>query len=312
MEKLGIIGCGTMGHTIALMAAWARLPVTLHGINKSETERAQKGIMEKLSMLSRNGLLDKDKIEPIKNSISITHSIDEIAAVSSFIIEAIPENIDLKRNLFFDLDKLCGAEVILATNTSGLSTSAIAAGTSNPQRIIATHFWNPAHLIPLVEVGRGEKTNDETVRRAFDLLKYMKKKPIEVKKEVPGFVGNRLQFALLREAFYLLEQGVASKEDIDAAVTYGIGRRLSVTGPLVSADMGGLDVYLAITDYLFSDLSNSDRSSSSLHELVEHGKFGAKTGEGYYKWDSAFLEETNQRREKELIHFLKEDAEKYL
>lgn len=133
----------------------------------------------------------------------------------------------------------------------------------------------------------------------------MKKKPIEVKKEAPGFVGNRLQFALFREAQYILEQGIASKEDIDAAVTYGIGRRLPVTGPFLSADMGGLDVFSAIADYLFSDLSNAKTSSAALKKLVNDKKFGSKTGEGYYKWDHSFLEEMNQKREKELIHFLK-------
>ncbi|MEO6188306.1 MAG: 3-hydroxyacyl-CoA dehydrogenase NAD-binding domain-containing protein, partial [Ginsengibacter sp.] len=234
MEKLGIIGCGTMGHSIALAAAWAGLSVKLYGLDIAETERAQIAISDKLSTLSSNGLLGTDSIEHVERRINMTHSIDEIAAISSFIIEAIPENIYIKRDLFTYLDKECGPNVILATNTSGLSPSSIAAGTSNPERTVATHFWNPAHLVPLVEVIRGERTNDETVKRSFEMLRYMKKKPIEVKKEVPGFVGNRLQFALFREAQFLLEQGIASKEDIDAAVTYGIGRRLPVTGPLMS------------------------------------------------------------------------------
>ena len=305
MEKPGIIGCGTMGHAIALAVAWAGLPVILYGINSAETETAQSAILDKLKMLSGNGLFEPGTIELIKNRISTTHSIDEIAAVSSFLIECIPENLDLKANLFRYLDKICRQEVILATNTSGLSPTLIASGTLNPQRTVACHFWNPPHLIPLVEVIRGKSTNDQTVQRAFDLLHFMKKKPIEVKKEVPGFVGNRLQFALFREAQYILEQGIASKEDIDAAVTYGIGRRLPVTGPFVSADMSGLDVFSAIADYLFNDLSNANSSSPSLKKLVSDNKFGAKTGEGYYKWDHSFLQEMNQKREEELIHFLK-------
>lgn len=305
MEKPGIIGCGTMGHAIALSAAWAGSPVILHGIDSSETEKAQSAILDKLQMLSLNGLLEPGMIELIKNRITITHSIDEIAAASSFIIECIPENIDLKKNLFGYLDKVCGPGVILATNTSGLSPTLIASETLNPQRTVACHFWNPPHLVPLVEVIRGEKTSDQTVLRAIDLLKHMKKKPIEVKKEAPGFVGNRLQFALLREAQYILEQGIASKEDIDAAVTYGIGRRLPVTGPLISADMGGLDVFSAIADYLYNDLSNANSSSPGLKKLLDEKKFGAKSGEGYYKWDPTFLEEMNEKREKELIRFLK-------
>jgi 3-hydroxybutyryl-CoA dehydrogenase len=308
MEKLGIIGCGTMGHSIALAAAWAGLPVKLYGLNNLETESAQLAIADKLKVLSINALLGRDSIELVINRISITHSIDEIGTISSFIIEAIPENIEMKKNLFGYLDKVCGPSVVLATNTSGLSPSVIASSTSNPARVVATHFWNPAHLVPLVEVTRAEKTSEETIERSLNLLRCMNKKPIEVKKEVPGFVGNRLQFALLREAIYILEEGIASKEDIDAAVTYGIGRRLPVTGPLVSADMGGLDVFSAIADYLFNDLSNLNSSSASLKKLVEDKKFGAKTGEGYYKWDSLFLEEMNKKREKELIRFLKKDT----
>ena len=135
----------------------------------------------------------------------------------------------------------------------------------------------------------------------------MHKKPIEVKREVPGLVGNRLQFALFREAQYLLEEGIASKEDIDAAVTYSIGRRLPVTGPLLSADMGGLDVFAAISDYLFEDLSKSDRSFPTLTKLVEHKKLGSKTKRGYYEWDKDFSTKVNQAREKELIRHLKQD-----
>lgn len=170
-----------------------------------------------------------------------------------------------------------------------------------------THFWNPAHLIPLVEVVRGEKTGDEAVERSFQLLKQMKKKPIEVKKEIPGFVGNRLQYALFREAQYLLEEGIASKEDIDDAVTYGIGRRLPVSGPLMTADMGGLDVFSAISDYLFQHLSSAEESLPILKKLVEEQKLGDKSGEGYYKWDEDFSKQYNQKREEELIRFLKKD-----
>lgn len=164
------------------------------------------------------------------------------------------------------------------------------------KRFIITHFWNPAHLIPLVEVVRGEKTSDQTTERAFQLLKAFQKKTIEVKMEISGFIGNRLQYALFREAQFLLELGVATKEDIDAAVTYSIGRRLPITGPLQSADMGGLDVFSTISDYLFSDLSNAKESSPTLKKLVQEQKLGTKTGEGYYKWNTAFSDEVIQKR----------------
>ena len=307
MEKLAIIGCGTMGHSIAVSAAWAGITVQMYGINELELERACSGITSKLNVLFQNGLFSQKESKQIKDRIITSTSIDKVAKSSSFIIEAIPENIDLKKDLFLYLDKICKKKVILASNTSALSPTLIASVSANPERILVTHFWNPAHLVPLVEVVRGKKTNDETVKRALELLLLMKKKPIEVKKEIPGFIANRLQFALFREAQFLLEEGVASREDIDAAVIYSIGRRLSVTGPLASADMGGLDVFSAISDYLFPNLSNAKSSLPILKNLVENNKLGIKTAKGYYTWNRSFSEEMNNSREAELIRFLKKD-----
>ena len=307
MEKLAIIGSGTMGHSIALNAAWSGLNVRMYGLNQDDLTKGLEGIKNKLVGLNQHGLISLQDIEAIQSRISVSQSIDDTVAGSSFVIECIPEDLALKQQLFNHLDKICAPDVILATNTSGLSLSLIAAGTKNPERTVITHFWNPAHLVPLVEVLQADKTSEDTFNRTIALLKYMHKKPIEVKREVPGLVGNRLQFALFREAQYLLEEGIASKEDIDAAVTYSIGRRLPVTGPLLSADMGGLDVFASISDYLFDDLSKSDRSFPTLKKLVEQKKLGNKTAEGYYVWDEDFSTRVNQAREKELIRYLKQD-----
>ena len=307
MEKLAIIGSGTMGHSIVLNAAWSGLNVRMYGLNQDDLTKGLEGIKNKLMVLSQHGLISYKDIEVIQSRISTSQSIDDTVKGSSFVIECIPEDLSLKQQLFNHLDQLCAPDVILATNTSGLSLSLIASGTKNPERTVLTHFWNPAHLVPLVEVLRTNKTTEDTFNRTIALLKYMHKKPIEVKREVPGLVGNRLQFALFREAQYLLEEGIASKEDIDAAVTYSIGRRLPVTGPLLSADMGGLDVFAAISDYLFEDLSKSDRSFPTLTKLVEHKKLGSKTKRGYYEWDKDFSTKVNQAREKELIRHLKQD-----
>lgn len=309
MEKLAIIGCGTMGHSIALSAAWAGLKIRMYGTNNNDIEQGQKGILSKLKVLVKHNVLTEHELELIQNSISITTSMDEVLEDSTFVIEAIPENIDLKKKLFVHLDEVLSKEVILASNTSGLSPTDIASVTKHPERVLVTHFWNPAHLVPLVEVVRGEMTNDDSVKRTLELLRFMKKKPIEVKKEVPGFVANRLQFALFREAQYLLENDIASKEDIDAAVTYSIGRRLPVTGPFMSADMGGLDVFAAISDYLFADLSDATGSFPTLKKLVGNNQLGTKAGDGYYTWDDSFSKRMNDRREAELIRFLKKDSE---
>ena len=307
MEKLAVIGCGTMGHSIALNAAWAGMQVKMYGVDTNDIQNGMSGVTDKLNTLFKNDLITKDQEDQILNRIKGTDLLSEAVDGATFIIECIPEVLELKNDLFRKLDGMCSDEVILATNTSGLSPSRIALNLKHPERTLATHFWNPAHLIPLVEVLRAEFTDDKTFNRAINMLKFMNKKPIEVKKEVPGLVGNRLQFALFREAQYLLAQGIASKEDIDAAVTYSIGRRLPVTGPLLSADMGGLDVFASISDYLFKDLSNMDQSSVNLKELVSQGHFGQKNGEGFYLWDEKFSKEMNQKREEQLIRFLKED-----
>ncbi|KML43216.1 3-hydroxybutyryl-CoA dehydrogenase [Cytobacillus firmus] len=296
-----------MGHSIALNAAWAGLSVTMQGISDADLEQGWTNMLKKLEVMLNNGILSESEAGHIQENIKMTVSVEEAVQGATFVIEAVPENIQLKIDLFKRLDALCDPDVILASNTSGLSPTEIASETAHPERTVVTHFWNPAHLIPLVEVVRGEKTGDEAVERSFQLLKQMKKKPIEVKKEVPGFVGNRLQYALFREAQYLLEEGIASKEDIDDAVTYGIGRRLPVSGPLMTADMGGLDVFSAISDYLFQHLSSAEESLPALKKLVSEQKLGDKTGEGYYKWDEAFSKEYNQKREAELIRFLKKD-----
>lgn len=307
MERIAIIGCGTMGHSIALSAAWAGYDVTMHGIASEELERALTSIESKLRVLRDNDLLAVEEVQSVKDRITTVTTIDEAVQDATFIIEAVPERLELKRQIFKQLDELCEPSVILASNTSAISPTDIASETKHPERTVITHFWHPAHLIPLVEVVRGAKTNDETVGRSIALMNGLNKKPIEVKKEAPGFVGNRLQSALLREAQHILEEGIATKEDIDAAVLYSIGRRLPVTGPFLSADMGGLDVYTDISNYLYKDLSNAHQSAASMQELLEAGELGYKTGKGYYEWNTTFTEDINTAREKELIRYVKQD-----
>jgi 3-hydroxybutyryl-CoA dehydrogenase len=301
MERLTVIGSGTMGHSIALNAAWMGMDVIMHCLCTAEINLAMQGIASKVQVLKDNGLA----VDGIQERIATTTDMKEAVQNASFIIEAVPEVLSVKLELFTMLDSVCGEEVVLASNTSGIEPDAMAKGLKHPERFIVTHFWNPAHLIPLVEIVPCAHTNEATLNRAQQLLQQMQKKCITLKRSIPGFIGNRLQYALFREAQYLLEEGIASKEDIDAAVTYSIGRRLPVTGPLLSADMGGLDVFAAISDYLFKELSNADGSLPVLKNLVKQHKLGTKSGEGFYKWDAALIKEMNIKRETELIRFLK-------
>lgn len=305
MEKILVIGSGTMGHSIALQAAWCGFDVLLYGLNKEELDKAVTEIHIKLQLLLAKDLITKEELPGIENRILTVTDLEVSAQKAAFVIEAIPEVLSLKTALFRQLDQWCAKDVVLASNTSGLLPSAIAADMQHPERFLITHFWNPAHLVPLVEVVGHAATSSSAIERTMTLLQRMKKKPVLVKKEMPGFVGNRLQFALFREAQYLLEAGVASKEDIDAAVRYGIGRRLPESGPLESADMGGLDVYAAITQYLH--LCNVDGTMKMLEELVASGCFGVKTGSGFYDWTPEHKLAMETKREETLIHFLQKD-----
>ncbi|WP_298471077.1 3-hydroxyacyl-CoA dehydrogenase NAD-binding domain-containing protein [uncultured Psychrobacillus sp.] len=307
MENVSILGCGTMGHSIALSAAWAGLPVKVYGISDQDLQIAKKGLQNKIKVMKDNGLFDEKEATRIMDLIKLSISLEEVVKETTFIIEVIPEVLELKKNMYKKLEALVDKDVIIASNTSGFMPSLLAEGMDHPNRFVVTHFWNPGHLIPLVEVVKGEKTDNGTVQRAMQVLQYMKKKPVLLNREIPGFIGNRLQYALFREAQSLLDAGVATKEDIDAAVTYSIGRRLPVTGPLMTADMGGLDVFSAISNYLFEDLSTDQKSGRVLTQLVEENKLGDKSGEGFYTWDEQFSQLKNVEREQMLIHFLKGD-----
>ncbi|MFC3884502.1 3-hydroxyacyl-CoA dehydrogenase family protein [Bacillus songklensis] len=309
IEKLSILGSGTMGHSIALSAALAGFEVKVWGTNEQDIQRGKAGVAEKLKVLMEYEVVKSSEVKRIESCIEFMVSLEKSIDNATFIIEAIPENLALKQKMFQNLDRVCSPDVILASNTSGLSPTAIALHTSRPERTVVTHFWNPGHLIPLVEVVRGEQTSNETIQRALQLLESMNKKPIVVKKDILGSIVNRLQYALFREAQYILEQGISSVEDIDAAVRYSIGRRLPVTGPFMTADMGGLDVFDSISGYLFPDLSTHQETFQMMRTLVDGGKYGQKTGEGFYQWSPEQSQRVNEERERELIYWLKKDME---
>lgn len=296
-----------MGHSIAVSAALPGLEVKVWAFDEQDRANGQRGISEKLAILEEHEVIDKKQQQQMQAAIDFSLSLEAVVQDASFIIEAVPEKLELKQNMFIELERLCSKDAILASNTSGLSPTEISQHIKHPERAVITHFWNPGHLIPLVEIVRGEHTSDETVERSLSFLKTMNKKPVVLEKDVLGSIVNRLQYALFREAQFIMEQGVASVEDIDDAVRYSIGRRLSVTGPFMTADMGGLDVFRSISDYLFEDLSTHQESLPYMKNLVDSGKYGQKTGEGFYQWDSEQSLKMNEARERELIYWLNKD-----
>jgi len=310
IKNITVLGTGTMGHGIALLSAKAGLNVVMYGRSDASLERGFNSIKSSLDLLKGEGKLDESKCAEILSKIKGVKTIEEAAKEADFIIESLAEDLELKQKIFKQLDEICEKNVILASNTSGLSPTDIAKNVKYPERVVIAHFWNPPYLIPLVEVVPGKKTSKDTMDITMEWIEFIGKKAVKMEKECLGFIGNRLQLALLREAMYIVEQGWAKPEEVDKAIEYGHGRRLPVTGPLCSADLGGLDIFNNISSYLFKDLCNDAKPSKLLKSKVADGNLGRKSGKGFYNWSSEEIEIRQKERVEVLSYFLQRDIEK--
>ena len=310
IDRVAVVGAGTMGAGIAGLFARAGCDVRLVDQDAELLDRGLamlRGVHEALraakALSARDAAAAMRRVKPCLR-------LEEACSGVQLAIESISENLKLKQRMFRRLDELCPKRAVLASNTSGLSITALADATGRPGRVAGMHFWNPPHLMPLVEVVQGQHTTDATARLLLDISRRLGKRPILVRRDVPGFVGNRLQFALLREALHLLAAGVASAADIDAAMTAGPGLRYGLLGPLRTADLGGLDVFLAISEYLFPALSSDDRPPPLLAELVKKGRLGTKTGGGFYDYWPRDRDRLLAERDRVLLGFLRVLQEK--
>ena len=224
------------------------------------------------------------------------------------MIEAATENIDLKKQIFREASKFAPERAVLATNTSGLPILDVAGVTNRPGKVIGTHFWNPPYLLRAVEVVKAAGTTDETVKVTCDLLTKVGKKPVVVKKDIPGQIGIRILYAMLREAMSLVEKGVASPEDIDTVVKEALGTRLSVVGVLELADLSGVDLVLMVSKRLFKDLDNSPEPSKFLTDMVADGHTGVKSSKGFYSWTPQSVASIVKKRDEHLLRILKDQA----
>ncbi len=303
--KVAVVGSGVMGAGIAQVFAQHGFSVIVNDLNDDILRKAEKRIEDSLNLLRQNGMLSGKDLKKTLQNIVFTGKLDEISGVD-MVVEAIPEQIKLKQDLFLELDKIFSSDVILATNTSGISISSIASVTKNPDRVVGMHWWNPPYIIPVIEIIQGEKTKEEIVEAVCELVVRLNKKPVLVKKDIPGFLGNRMQYALMREAVYLLEENVASAEDIDTMVRAGFGFKFPVIGPLETIDMAGMDIFYNVSKYLYRELNTSDKSQKIVEEKVKQKKLGMKTGEGFYNYVNTDIPGLNQERVKKYISLLKE------
>ena len=301
------LGTGTMGFGTALLFAMKGYNVRMFGRSNASIERGFSGIRSALNTYIEKKLVNANDIPQIIGRIKGVTTLEEAAQDADFVIESIAENIDTKREVWAKIEKLTGPKTIFATNTSGLSPTAIQEALVRKENFVVAHFWNPAHLVPLVEVVPGKYTSQETVDVTWKLMEKIGKKPVALKKEALGFIGNRLQLALLREALYIVEEGIGTAEAVDTAVKYSIGRRLSTTGPIETADLGGLDIFYNIASYLNEDLCDAKQPSALLKQAIDKGTLGAKTGSGLYDWTPESLAKIKKTRENILLEWLQKD-----
>lgn len=304
------LGTGTMGHGTAVAFAMAGYNVRMFGRSDESVARGMKGINAALATYKEHKLVSTEDIPAILARIKGVTTLEEAAEGADFVIESVAEELEVKHKVFTTLDKLCGPHTIFATNTSGLSPTAVAEAISRKDKFVVAHFWNPPHLVPLVEVVPGKHTSGETVDITWKLMEKIGKKPVALKREALGFIGNRLQMALLREALYIVEQGIATPEAVDTTMKYSLGRRLSTTGPLESVDLGGLDIFYNIASYLCQDLDNRCTIPNALIEAKASGNIGSKSGKGIYDWTKPEkLNQIKKTRETILLEWLQKDRE---
>lgn len=303
INKVAVLGPGTMGAGIGLTLALAGLKVTLYDINQNQLKSGLKRLSQVSELFSKENLITPKQRNEALTAIRPTDCLEEAIAGADLVIEAVPEIIAVKLDLFRHVEDLVSKEVILASNTSGLSINKIAGVLKEPSRFAGYHWFNPPEIIPLVEVIRGDKTSDEVVNELLDLAISLNKNPIVVKKDVPGFVGNRMQYALLREAIQLVADGVCSAKDVDTAIKKGVGFRWSWLGPLETAELGGLDVFYTVSEYLFSDLYNASEPQQMFAEKIDQGSLGIKTGDGFYHYTSGSAMDILNKRD---IYFVRQ------
>lgn len=280
VRTIGVVGAGTMGAGIAQVAAQAGCGVILHDIKKEFVDRGLKTIKKNLERVVKKGKLNQDDMDAVLARIKSTTDLKEFANCD-YVIEAAVEKMDVKKEIYKELDVICRPEVILASNTSGLSITEIAAATKRPSKVIGMHFFNPVPVMKLVELIKGAETDDETLKTAKELAQKMGKEPIEVK-EAPLFAVNRILVPMINEAAFVLMEGIASAEDIDKGMVLGANHPI---GPLALADLIGLDTLLMVIETLYRETGDSKyRPCPLLRKLVRAGHLGRKTGRGFYEY----------------------------
>jgi len=303
IERVAVIGAGLMGFGVAVEFARFGYQVNMYNTREETSQQAMRQAREALDLMAETELITGEEADAAYSRLHPTTDIVRAAGDADFVHESVLEVLDIKKEVFARLDEICPPSVTLATNTSGLRVSDIAAATNHPERVLATHYFQPPHFVPLVEVAGGEKTDRALVEKAAHMLRGMRKRVAVLDIELPGFIGNRIQGAIAREVRSLVEQGIPYPELINDVISFGFGRRMAYTGYFRRMDLIGLD---------FGYRAAQGRGVPSwgpVAEHVERGELGMKSGKGFYEWPGDSAKQLHRRLNTELIRLMKQDME---
>jgi 3-hydroxyacyl-CoA dehydrogenase len=295
VRRAAVIGTGTMGPGMGAVLARAGIETALYDVSTEALERARAASEVAAAVLDR-----LDAVKEDGGSLRFEPDLEAALDGSDLVLEAVPEKLELKQEVFPQFEDVVAPEAVLASNTSGIPITKIASVCRHPERVVGLHWSNPPHLIPMIEVIPGEQTSQETVDVASELVRRIGYHPV-VEKEVAGFVENRILYAILRECLDLVDRGIIDPEGLDLNVRWGIGYKLAVIGPMELLDMAGLDIYNAVGSYLNPDLSTSGEVSSTIRNLIDEGRLGMKTGGGIYDYTPEQIDELRARRAAKLV-----------
>jgi 3-hydroxybutyryl-CoA dehydrogenase len=309
IKNITVLGSGIMGHGIAQSFLMGGYPVVLFDISEPILATAKAHVKKNLELFFTSGLIKEEDIETCMGKLTTTADLEKAVSGADFIVEAAPEDINLKQDLFEKIESFAGENAIIASNTSSLTLEAIGERVKSKSRLVVTHWFNPPHIVPTVEVVKNEDTSDETVDVAYELMEKIKKSPVKINWEIPGFIVNRIQIAMVREVLDLYKKGVASAADIDRAVKGSMGFRLASIGPLLTIDLGGVKLWRSVCANLLPHIESGTTPPAALDELIAEGNDGIKSGKGFYDYTVDFSEEDLDKaiaqRDKEFLNRLK-------
>lgn len=297
---VGIVGAGLMGGGIAALICAAGIPVKVYDVDKERLAQLHNRVQAIVAELEEYGLAESDTTAKWQDYFEIASGYSALSECE-VIIEAVLEDLNVKKEVYALVEEHVNRKALIASNTSNIVPSDLVTGMKNPERFLVAHFWNPPHAIPLVEVVPHAKTNQETIAQAVSLVKRIGNDPVVLNKEVAGFVGNRLQYALLREALWLVQEGVTGPEEVDRVMTLSLGRRYATVGPFATADMGGLDTFFMISKQLMPRLASDSGPLQIMENIVSAGHTGTKSGRGFLDWPEERSKTVTKSRNSDLL-----------